>query len=179
MRFIKSLSFILILAVLGSCNLGKKKGKEAKILNDYFKKEIEAFEEGNYKLFKTTYYDNEISDTLILSPDWEGEFKLFEEYLPEQNKLDSGYLHKTVRDGDRRKEIYTNKKVEDRVRAIELSYIRDSLYSVRVSLLSKDKLSRQSTTLNYLSGKSIGTKGEVELFSRGTKEFEIFAEIRK
>ena len=112
-----------------------------------------------------------------MSPDWESEFQLFIDYLPEEKKLKENYLHKPMKSGDRRKDIYTNKKKEDNVKIIELSYIKDSLYSVRINIHSKDKLSKQTTSLSYLSNKSIGIKGEIELFSSDIKEFEIFAEI--
>lgn len=178
MRYIKLTIILSTVVLLGACTIENQTKENTIFLEDFFGNEIEILEKTSSNLFKTTYYNEEISDTTIANPNWEDEFALFLKYLPSKTELKKNFSYNPIKHGDRKKDLYESNQKESSVKVIEVSYIKDSLYSVRIQIHMEDKLSSQTMSLSYLAGKSIGYKGEIELFTFGPKEFEIFAEIK-
>lgn len=171
------MSFVCVI-VFFSCNTNNEEREGNCFLQAFFKEQSRELANENRALQKTMYYDGEMNDSLLAKPIWKKEFKLFLENLPDSTELMNKFTRDYQVDGEKEREQFVKKEDEGNSETIELVYINKELISVRMHLLTTDKLSSQELAMSYNTGKSIGAKGKHSLLRGKHKEFEVFGEIK-
>ena len=122
MRYTKIILILFFTGFWVSCVPQSSKNEQSCFLESFFNKEIDLLKMGNNKISKSIYFEGKMNDTLLDSPDWKKEFKLFYNNLPDSIELISKYKVVVDTSGTKYREQYSFEDKKGNLKTIELMY---------------------------------------------------------